>query len=240
MTAGRLINPSPDPSSVRAMIEDTRWEGVYSFEDSPFIMEVLTELRDERTGPIPFRKGLVKLGRYMAYELTKTMEVEKIPVKTPLEETTGTRIKDRRNVVIITVLRAAIPLMEGLIKVLDHARVGIVSASRGKAPKFEIEMKYVKVPRIKPEDTVIVADPMIATGSTLVKVLDEVKKYGRAKRYVVVGVLAAPEGIDRIKEAHPEVEMFVAAIDRELNDHGYILPGLGDAGDRAFGAPIKL
>lgn len=222
------------------MIEDTRWEGVYSFEDSPFIMEVLTELRDERTGPIPFRKGLVKLGRYMAYELTKTMEVEKIPVKTPLEETTGTRIKDRRNVVIITVLRAAIPLMEGLIKVLDHARVGIVSASRGKAPKFEIEMKYVKVPRIKPEDTVIVADPMIATGSTLVKVLDEVKKYGRAKRYVVVGVLAAPEGIDRIKEAHPEVEMFVAAIDRELNDHGYILPGLGDAGDRAFGAPIKL
>ncbi|ASI98121.1 uracil phosphoribosyltransferase [Thermococcus celer] len=222
------------------MIEDTRWEGVYSFEDSPFIMEVLTELRDERTGPIPFRKGLVKLGRYMAYELTKTMEVEKIPVKTPLEETTGTRIKDRRNVVIITVLRAAIPLMEGLIKVLDHARVGIVSASRGKAPKFEIEMKYVKVPRIKPEDTVIVADPMIATGSTLVKVLDEVKKYGRAKRYVVVGVLAAPEGIDRIKETHPEVEMFVAAIDRELNDHGYILPGLGDAGDRAFGAPIKL
>ncbi|AFL94719.1 putative uracil phosphoribosyltransferase [Thermococcus cleftensis] len=222
------------------MIEDRRWKGVYSFEDSPFIMEILTELRDERTGPIPFRKGLVKLGRYMAYELTKTMETEKVPVRTPLEETEGVLIKDRRNVVIITVLRAAIPLMEGLIKVLDHARVGIVSASRGKAPKFEIEMKYVKVPQVKPEDTVIIADPMIATGSTLIRVLDEVKKYGKAKRYVIVGVLAAPEGISRIKEAHPDVEMFVAAIDRELNEKGYILPGLGDAGDRAFGAPIRV
>ncbi|NJE03541.1 uracil phosphoribosyltransferase [Thermococcus sp. MV11] len=222
------------------MRRDERWEGVYSFEDSPFIMEILTELRDERTGPIPFRKGLVKLGRYMAYELTKTMETEKVPVRTPLEETEGVLIKDRRNVVIITVLRAAIPLMEGLIKVLDHARVGIVSASRGKAPKFEIEMKYVKVPQVKPEDTVIIADPMIATGSTLIRVLDEVKKYGKAKRYVIVGVLAAPEGISRIKEAHPDVEMFVAAIDRELNEKGYILPGLGDAGDRAFGAPIRV
>ncbi|WP_148882669.1 uracil phosphoribosyltransferase [Thermococcus aciditolerans] len=222
------------------MKRDERWEGVYSFEDSPFIMEILTELRDERTGPIAFRKGLVKLGRYMAYELTKTMEIEKVPIKTPLEETEGTLIKDRRNVIIITVLRAAIPLMEGLIKVLDHSRVGIVSASRSKAPKFEIEMKYVKVPQVKPDDTVILADPMIATGSTLIKVLDEVKKYGNAKRYVIVGVLAAPDGISRIKEAHPDVEIFVAAIDRELNEKGYILPGLGDAGDRAFGAPIKI
>ncbi|NJE42487.1 uracil phosphoribosyltransferase [Thermococcus sp. GR6] len=222
------------------MIRDERWEGVYSFEDSPFIMEILTELRDENTGPIAFRKGLVKLGRYMAYEITKTMETERIKIKTPLEETDGILIADRRNVVIITVLRAAIPLMEGLIKVFDHARVGIVSASRGKAPKFEIEMKYVKVPQITEKDTVIIADPMIATGSTLIKVLDEVKKYGKAKRYVIVGVLAAPEGISRIKEAHPDVEMFVAAIDRELNEKGYILPGLGDAGDRAFGAPIKV
>jgi len=221
------------------MKRDERWEGVYSFEDSPFIMEILSELRDEKTGPIAFRKGLVKLGRYMAYEITKTMEIERVPVKTPLEETEGILIKDRRNVVIITVLRAAIPLMEGLIKVLDHARVGIVSASRGKAPKFEIEMNYVKIPEIRPEDTVIVADPMIATGSTLIKVLDEVKRYGRPKRLIVVGVLAAPEGIERIKERHPEVEVFVAKVDRELNDHGYILPGLGDAGDRAFGAPIK-
>ncbi len=221
------------------MIRDERWEGVYSFEDSPFIMEILTELRDKNTDSIAFRKGLVKLGRYMGYELTKTMDVEEVEVETPLERTRGIVVRDRRNVVIITVLRAAIPLMEGLIKVLEHARVGIVSASRGKAPKFEIEMNYIKIPNIKPEDTVIVADPMIATGSTLIRVLKEVSKYGKPKRLIVLGVLAAPEGISRIKKEFPEVEIFVAKVDRELNEKGYILPGLGDAGDRAFGAPLK-
>ncbi|ASJ11223.1 uracil phosphoribosyltransferase [Thermococcus sp. P6] len=222
------------------MMEDKRWKGVYSFEDSPFIMEILTELRDKDTDSISFRKGLVKLGRYMGYELTKTMEVEKIKVETPLEETEGVVAKDRKNVVIITVLRAAIPLMEGLIKVFENARVGIISASRGKAPEFEIEMKYVKVPQIKPEDTLIIADPMIATGSTLTKVLEEVKKYGKPKRVIILGVLAAPEGIERIKKENPEVEIFVTKVDRELNKKGYILPGLGDAGDRAFGAPVKV
>ncbi|ASJ16851.1 uracil phosphoribosyltransferase [Thermococcus chitonophagus] len=222
------------------MIEDKRWEKVYSFEDSPFIMEILTQLRDKNTDSIAFRKGLVKLGRYMAYEITKTMETETVKIETPLEETEGIIVKDRRNVVIVTVLRAAIPLMEGLIKVFEHARVGIVSAVRGKAPKFEIEMDYVKVPQIKPEDTVIVADPMIATGSTLTKVLEEVKKYGEPKRTIIVGVLAAPEGITKIKSKFPDVEIFVAKIDRELDDKGYILPGLGDAGDRAFGEPLKL
>lgn len=222
------------------MIADGRWRGVYSFEDSPFIAEILTGLRDRRTDSISFRKGLVKLGRYMGYELTKTMGVEEIEVETPLEKTKGVVVEDRRHVVIVTVLRAAIPLMEGLIKVFEHARVGIVSASRGKAPEFKIEMAYIKVPDINGDDTLIVADPMIATGSTLLRVLEEVKRYGSPKRTVILGVLAAPEGISRIKAAFPEVEIFVAGIDRELNDHGYILPGLGDAGDRAFGAPLKL
>jgi uracil phosphoribosyltransferase len=221
------------------MRADERWEGVYSFEDSPFLMEILTELRDKNTDSISFRKGLVKLGRYMGYELTKTMATEEVEIETPLEKTKGTVVKDRKNVVIITVLRAAIPLMEGLIKVLEHARVGIVSASRGKAPKFEIEMNYIKIPKVTPGDTVIVADPMIATGSTLIKVLREVRKYGKPKRTLVLGVLAAPEGISRIKSEFPDVEMFVTKIDRELNEKGYILPGLGDAGDRAFGAPLK-
>jgi len=222
------------------MIEDKRWKGVYSFDDSPYLMEILTELRDKETDSIAFRKGLVKLGRFMGYEIIKTMETAKVKVETPLEETEGIIVKDRRNVVIVTVLRAAVPLMEGLVKVFEHARIGIVSASRGKAPKFEIEMNYIKIPQITPKDTVIIADPMIATGSTLVRVIEEVKKYGTPKRLIVLGVLAAPEGISRIKKKFPEVEIFVTKIDRELNDKGYILPGLGDAGDRAFGAPIKL
>jgi len=222
------------------MIADKRWKGVYSFEDSPFLMEILTELRDKNTDSIAFRKGLVKLGRYMGYELTKTMEFEKVIVETPLEVTEGVIAKDRKNVVIVTVLRAGIPLMEGLIKTLEHARVGIISASRGKPPEFEVDVKYVRIPQIRPEDTVIITDPMIATGSTLTRVIQEIKKYNPPKRIVVLGVLAAPEGIEKIKKTFPEVEIFVTKIDRERNSKGYILPGLGDAGDRAFGEPTGV
>ncbi|WP_406661806.1 uracil phosphoribosyltransferase [Methanolobus sp. ZRKC3] len=222
------------------MIQDERWEGVYSFEDSSYLMEILTELRSKETENIKFRKGLVKLGRYMGYELTKTMEFGKVKIETPLEHTEGVISIDRNNVFIITVLRVAIPLMEGLIKTFEHARVGIVSASRGKAPDFEIDMTYIKIPHIKPEDTIIVSDPMIATGSTLVKTISEISKCGTPKKFVIVGILAAPEGIKAIKDAFPDVEIFVTKVDRELNDKGYILPGLGDAGDRAFGEPINI
>ncbi|AEK19452.1 uracil phosphoribosyltransferase [Methanococcus maripaludis] len=221
------------------MIKDERWEGVYSFEDSPYLMETLTNLRNVSTENISFRKGLVRLGRYMGYELTKTMEFEEMHVQTPLEKTKGIFPKDRSNVVIITILRAAFPLMEGLIKNFESAKVGIVSASRGHAPDFKIEMNYIKVPQVTPEDTVIVSDPMIATGSTLIHVLKEFKD-SKPKRLMIVGVLAAPEGINAVKAEFPDVEIFVTKIDDKLNNDGYIVPGLGDAGDRAFGEPFKV
>ena len=131
-------------------------------------------------------------------------------------------------------------MMEGLIKTFENARVGIVSASRGKAPDFDVDMSYIKIPHIRQEDTIIISDPMIATGSTLVKTIAEIKKCGTPKRFVVLGILAAPEGITAIKKAFPDVEIFVTKVDRGLNDKGYILPGLGDAGDRAFGEPMKI
>lgn len=222
------------------MIKDERWNGVYTIEDSPYLMEVLTELRDKETDSIAFRKGLVKFGRFMGYEIIKTMDTEKVIIETPLEETEGVVVRDRKNVVIITVLRAAVPMMEGLVKVFEHARIGIVSAVRGKAPEFKVEMNYIKIPHISDEDTVIIVDPMIATGSTLIEVISELKKYGEPKRIIVAGILGAPEGISKIKEKFPDVEIFVGKVDRELNEDGYILPGLGDAGDRAFGLPVKL
>ncbi|SFM28041.1 uracil phosphoribosyltransferase [Methanolobus profundi] len=222
------------------MITDDRWEGVYSFEDSPYLMEILTLLRSKGTENIKFRKGLVKLGRYMGYEFTKTMDFKKVKIETPLESTEGIASGDRDHVYIITVLRVAIPLMEGLLKTLEHSRVGIVSASRGKAPDFDIEMSYIKVPHMREDDTVIVCDPMIATGSTLLKTVSAIKECGDPKRVVIIGVLAAPEGITAIKKELPDVEIYVTKIDRELNDKGYILPGLGDAGDRAFGEPINI
>lgn len=222
------------------MIKDERWDGVYTMKDSPYLLEILTELRNRETDSIGFRKGLVKLGRFMGYEVIKTMDYERVKIETPLEVTDGVICRDRQNVVIITVLRAAVPMMEGLVKVFENARIGIVSAVRGKAPDFKIDMHYIKIPQIKEDDTVIIADPMIATGSTLVEVVREVKRYGDPKRILILGVLAAPEGINRIKSEFLDVEIFVTEIDRELNDDGYILPGLGDAGDRAFGSPLKL
>ncbi|MEL4304319.1 uracil phosphoribosyltransferase [Methanococcoides sp. LMO-2] len=222
------------------MFKDERWEGVYSFEDSPYLMEILTTLRSKQTKNIKFRKGLVKLGRYMGYELTKTMDFENIRIETPLEGTDGVAPGDRDHVLIITVLRVAIPLMEGLLKTFENAKVGIVSASRGKAPDFEIDMSYTKIPHITSKDTMIISDPMIATGSTLLKTVKELKKFGNPKRVIIVGILAAPEGIDAIKKELPEVEIYVTKIDRELNKKGYILPGLGDAGDRAYGEPLDI
>lgn len=213
-------------------------EGVMSAEDSPYIQEILTRLRNKNTDSISFRRYLVSLGRYMAYELTKTFEYGEINIETPLEKTKGVRIWDMDNITIIVVLRAAIPFMEGVIKVLEKGKVGIVSASRGKPPDFDIEMNYVRIPRIE-NDILVILDPMIATGSTLVKVLEECEKYGKAKKRIVIGVIAAPEGIRKIKDKFPDVKIFVASVDRELNNHGYILPGLGDAGDRAFNTEFE-
>ncbi len=207
-------------------------QGAYTMEDSPLIQEILTILRDRNTDTISFRRNMVSLGRYMAYELSKTFPVEETTIKTPLEETSGIRVRMDR-ITIIAVLRAAIPFMEGALKVFEKAKVGIVSASRGEPPDFSIEVRYVRIPPID-GDTLLILDPMIATGSTLTKVLEECEKHGRAKRRIIMGIIAAPEGVERIKRSFPDVEIYVAAVDRELNQHGYILPGLGDAGDRAF------
>ncbi len=206
--------------------------GAYTMEDSPYIQMLLTHLRDEHTDTITFRRSMVSIGRYMAYELAKTFPREIIKIRTPLEETSGIKI-EMDNVTIVVVLRAAIPFMEGVIKIFENAKVGVVSASRGEPPEFSIEIKYVRIPRIE-ADTLIVLDPMIATGSTLTKVLEECNRYGNPKRKIIMGIIAAPEGIKKIKEFQSDVEIFVAAVDRKLNKNGYIIPGLGDAGDRAF------
>ncbi len=206
--------------------------GAMTFEDSPYIQQLLTILRDKNTSSISFRRNLVSLGRYMAYELTRTFPVERFPVQTPVAKTEGLRISMDK-ITIIVVLRAAIPFMEGVIKVFDKAKVGVISASRGSPPDFEINVKYVRVPRID-KDTLIILDPMIATGSTLLKVIEECEKHGTPERKIIMGVLSAPEGVERIRKSYSDVEIYVAAMDKQLNNNGYIVPGLGDAGDRAF------
>jgi uracil phosphoribosyltransferase len=204
--------------------------------------DVLTRLRDVETEQVEFRKGLVKLGRICGYEIIDgAMETEYVSVQTPMTETMGERVKGLDDVVIVNVLRAATPFVEGLLKAFPRARQGVISASRDEAAgmdedgEFPISVDYVKLPDIEPEDTVIVADPMLATGSTMCAVLERVLEGQPDPEHLfVLSAVSAPEGILRVDEAVSQADLLTVAIDDELDDDGYIVPGLGDAGDRAF------
>jgi uracil phosphoribosyltransferase len=201
----------------------------------------LTELRSVDTEQVAFRKGLVRLGRICGYELIDTwFDTEDVPVQTPLTETTGPQIQGLEDVVIVNVLRAATPFVEGLLKAFPAARQGVISASRDESAgmdedgAFPISVEYVKLPEIHPDDTVIVADPMLATGSTLSTVLDHLLGETEPDQLLVLSAVSAPDGLDRIGEEFPDAELVTVAVDDHLDDDGFIVPGLGDAGDRAF------
>jgi len=204
--------------------------------------DTLSTLRSTETEQVGFRKGLVRLGRICGYEIIDgAMDTEFVPIQTPLTETTGERVKGLDNVVIINVLRAATPFVEGLLKAFPSAKQGVISAGRDESAgmddggEFPITIDYVKLPEINPEDTVIVADPMLATGSTMCKVLDHVLNVTDSyENLFVLSAVSAPAGLIRVDEGFPEVDLLTVAIDDRLNDDGYIVPGLGDAGDRAF------
>lgn len=207
--------------------------------EHPIILEALSTAREKRSNQIEFRKSVFRIGRLMAYEFIKTMQVEKYELETPLGKSVGYRVPGRDKIVIVLVLRAAIPLVEGLYKMFPQARTGIVSAWRGPPPDFAVEINYVKIPQIDPEDTVLIADPMLATGNTLVAVAERVLRRGTPKRLVFMTVLSCREGIQKVVKAFPDAEIYTCAIDPRLNRKGYIVPGLGDAGDRCFGSSEK-
>ncbi|QSG04335.1 uracil phosphoribosyltransferase [Natranaeroarchaeum sulfidigenes] len=203
--------------------------------------DTLSRLRDVETEQVAFRKGLVKLGRICGYEIIDgRMETEYVSIDTPLEETMGERVKGLDDVVIINVLRAATPFVEGLLKAFPRARQGVISASRDESARkedgsFPITVDYVKLPEITEDDTVIVADPMLATGSTMCTVLDHVLENApEPERFIVLSAVSAPDGLLRVGEEFDEVDLLTVAIDDHLDDDGFIVPGLGDAGDRAF------
>jgi uracil phosphoribosyltransferase len=204
--------------------------------------DTLSKIRDVETEQVEFRKGLVKLGRICGYEIIDGhMQTEYVSITTPLAETTGERVTGLDDVVIVNILRAATPFVEGLLKAFPRARQGVISASRDEAAgrdpdgSFPISIDYVKLSAIEPEDTVIVADPMLATGSTMSAVLDHVADAGSEPEHLVaLSAVSAPEGVTRIAADHPDVDLLTVAIDDRLDDDGFIVPGLGDAGDRAF------
>ncbi|ADQ65881.1 uracil phosphoribosyltransferase [Halogeometricum borinquense] len=205
--------------------------------------DTLLRLRDVETEQVAFRKGLVKLGRICGYEIIDgVMETEYVTVETPLTETTGEHVKGLDNVVIINVLRAATPFVEGLLKAFPRAKQGVISAGRDEEAgmdddgEFPITIDYVKLPEITEKDTVIVADPMLATGSTMCAVLDHVLSNAAAEPtdLFVLSAVSAPDGLLRVGGQFPDADLLTVSIDDHLDDDGYIIPGLGDAGDRAF------
>ncbi|MEF8807693.1 uracil phosphoribosyltransferase [Natronomonas sp.] len=202
----------------------------------------LSELRSDETDQVAFRNGLVDLGRLCGFEIIDGMlETEYVSITTPLAETTGEVVKGLDDVVIVNVLRAATPFVEGLVDAFPHARQGVISAGRDEEAgmneegEFPITVDYVKLPEINEDDTVIVADPMLATGSTMVAVLEEVMEMGDPERLVVLSAVSAPPGLVRVDEEFPIADILTVSIDERLDDDGYIVPGVGDAGDRAFG-----
>ncbi|WP_049898631.1 uracil phosphoribosyltransferase [Halococcus agarilyticus] len=203
--------------------------------------DTLSRLRSVETEQVAFRKGLVKLGRICGYEIIDgAMETEYVSITTPLAETTGEHVKGLDNVVIVNVLRAATPFVEGLLKAFPRAKQGVISAGRDESAgmtdgEFPITIDYVKLPEITEDDTVIVADPMLATGSTMCRVLDHVLETApEPEDLFVLSAVSAPPGLLRVGERFPEADLLTVSVDDELDDDGFIVPGLGDAGDRAF------
>lgn len=155
-------------------------------------------------------------------------------------EAKGVVIRDLDNIMIVNVLRAATPLVEGLLKAFPAAKQGVVAASRKEVEssspptEMEVQITYMKFPRISRDDIAIIADPMIATASTMMKILDMISQL-RPKRMIIASVIASEYGITKIRNKYPDVDIFTVSIDPEINNRGYIVPGLGDAGDRSFG-----
>ena len=205
--------------------------------------DTLSTLRSVETSQVEFREGLVQLGRLCGYEIIDgVMDTEFIPIQTPLAETTGERVKGLENVVIINVLRAATPFVEGLLTAFPRAKQGVISAGRDESAgmnddgEFPITIDYVKLPEITAKETVIVADPMLATGSTMCAVLEHVIEAAvDYENLFVLSAVSAPPGVVRLSEQVPEADLLTVAIDERLDEDGYIVPGLGDAGDRTFG-----
>jgi uracil phosphoribosyltransferase len=196
----------------------------------------LSKIRNCSIDGCNFKLGLVEMGRLMGYEFLSTMDIQEISVETPLGSAKGIEIIDTEKVVIVAILRAAIPLVEGLMSVFSQAKYGVVGAWREDEPPFPAKVSYIKIPDVQ-DKIVIVADPMLATGNTMNATLKEIKKQGNPRRLAILNIIATEEGVEKVLENHSDVEIYTCSIENRL-ENGYIIPGLGDAGNIAFGKPV--
>lgn len=200
--------------------------------DHPLIQHKLTLMRQKDASTSTFRTLLNELSMLMAYEVTRDMPLQDIRIETPLEPMLG-RVIDGKKLVFVSILRAGTGILEGMLAVVPGARVGHIGLYRDPKTLRPVEY-YFKVPEKMSERDVVVVDPMLATGHSAIAAVERLKALA-PKSIKFVCLVAAPEGVAAMKAAHPDVPIYTAGLDRQLNDHGYILPGLGDAGDRIFG-----
>ncbi len=198
----------------------------------PLVQHKLTLMRKKEASTNSFRRLLNELSMLMAYEVTRDMATQDVEIETPLEKMTGKAI-DGKKLVLVSILRAGTGILDGMLTVVPGARVGHIGLYRDPKTLKAVEY-YFKMPQDMHERDVVVVDPMLATGNSAVAAIDRLKVL-KPKSIKFLCLLTCPEGIATMKKAHPDVPIYTAAIDRQLNDHGYILPGLGDAGDRIFG-----
>jgi len=197
----------------------------------PLVQHNLARLRDQRTQSQEFRRLLGEIASLMLYEATRDFAVRAVSVQTPLARARGLRLE--REVALVPVLRAGLGMLDAILQLIPHARVGFIGLKREETT-LRAQFYHKSFPKNLGRFEVILMDPMLATGGSAVAALDLLAEQG-AKHVRLVNLVAAPEGICRVQKSHPGVPIFTAAIDRRLNERGYILPGLGDAGDRLFG-----
>ena len=200
--------------------------------DHPLIQHKLTLMRRKDASTNSFRRLLNEISMLMAYEVTRDMPMQDIEVETPLE-TMQAKVIDGKKLVLVSILRAGTGILDGMLTVVPGARVGHIGLYRDPTTLTAVEY-YFKMPGEMENRDVIVVDPMLATGNSAVAAVERLKELN-PKSIKFVCLLTCPEGVSTMQKAHPDVAIYTAAIDRELNSHGYILPGLGDAGDRIFG-----
>jgi uracil phosphoribosyltransferase len=200
--------------------------------DHPLVQHKLTMMRQKEVSTKGFRQLLTEISMLMAYEVLRDVPMHEIAIETPLEATTGSVI-DGKKLVFVSILRAGSGILDGMLSVVPSARVGHIGLYRDPKTRVAVEY-YFKMPSDLHERDIVVVDPMLATGNSAVAAIDRLKEY-QPKSIKFVCLLTCPEGVAAMQAAHPDVAIYTAALDRELDPDGYIVPGLGDAGDRIFG-----